>query len=261
MLKGIDVSTWQQHIDWDKVADDGINFAMIKATQGHGESKITANYRAFVDSKFKENIANAHEAGIACGVYHYFTATTEEEAIYEAEFFLKAIEPYKNKIRLWAAADVESEMWLSKVMPPELTKTVKTFMDKVSETGYKPMLYTNPNYLTYRFTPGAFSDTDIWMAHWGVAEPMKMPKLQIWQPRAGKVKGISRDVDIDVGYFNIDDFTDNEYKIGDRYTIKKDDVYTNGVKVPPRLIGHSFKITQVGRNRIYLGDLYSWVKV
>ena len=76
MLKGIDVSTVQGTIAWSKVKRAGVDFAMIKASQGRGESATTKNLTVFKDSQFVKNISSAYAAGIACGVYHYFTATT-----------------------------------------------------------------------------------------------------------------------------------------------------------------------------------------
>ena len=62
-MKGIDVSTLQGHIDWQRVVDDGIDFAMIKATQGRGEGATTRHLRRFRDSRFAENIVGASAAG------------------------------------------------------------------------------------------------------------------------------------------------------------------------------------------------------
>ena len=64
MQNGIDVYTGQGVIDWRKVADSGISFAMIKASQGRGETRATKNLRSFTDSRFAYNIAEASKAGL-----------------------------------------------------------------------------------------------------------------------------------------------------------------------------------------------------
>ena len=51
------------------------------------------------------------------------------------------------------------------------------------------------------------------------------------------------------------------YEVGDKYVIKKGDVYTNGKLVPPRLVGKEFSVMQVREGRILLGEISSWVKV
>lgn len=201
-MKGIDVSTIQGNINWAKVAEDGVKFAMIKATQGRGEGVTTQSLKRFTDSKFKKNIVEASNAGIACGVYHYLTAQTVEEAKTEAAYFISAITPYKKHITLWAAVDVESVPYLSKLGKYELAKIVRAFMDAVKKAGYKPMLYTNPNYLTYRLPAGEFENDEIWLAHYNVKKPMQVPNTQMWQYGTGNVNGISGAVDMNEGYFN-----------------------------------------------------------
>lgn len=51
------------------------------------------------------------------------------------------------------------------------------------------------------------------------------------------------------------------YKVGDKYTIKKEDVYSNGKPVPTRLVGNVYTIMQVKENRVLLGEITSWVKI
>ena len=253
MLKGIDVSTLQGNIDWAKVSAD---FAMIKATQGRGEGAATKLLPRFTDSKFKRNITNAR---CPCGVYHYFTAQDKQKAITEVDYFCSVIEPYRANIKLWAALDVES-FYLDGLGKFELTAIVMTALERIEARGFKPMLYTNPNFLKYRFEPGAFNYTDIWLAHWGVSKPYFVPNLMIWQYGTTRTDGISTDVDANYGYFDL--ATDKPvYRVGDKYTIKPGDRYSNGVSVPARLIGKSYTIMQVREDRILLGEISSWVKV
>ena len=51
-----------------------------------------------------------------------------------------------------------------------------------------------------------------------------------------------------------------QYEVGDKYTIKAGDVYSNGKPVPTRLVGKSFTIARVTTGRILLGEIVSWVK-
>ena len=50
------------------------------------------------------------------------------------------------------------------------------------------------------------------------------------------------------------------YEVGDKYTIKRGDVYSSGKGVPERLIGKSYTIARVATGRILLGEIVSWVK-
>ena len=248
-MKGIDVSTLQGAIDWPRVSAD---FAMIKATQGRGEGAATRLLSRFTDSKFKRNIANCP---VPCGVYHYFTAQDKQTATAEVDYFCSIIEPYRSRIKLWAALDVES-FYLDGLGKTELTAIVRTALERIEARGFKPMLYTNPNFLKYRFEPGAFNDTDIWLAHWGVSKPYFAPNLMIWQYGTTRTDGISTVVDANYGYFAVE-----TYRVGDKYIIKPGDRYSNGVSVPARLVGKSYTIMQMRDGKILLGEISSWVKV
>ena len=75
VLQGIDVSTFQQDIDWQAVADSGIAFAVIRAGyRGYGKGGIVE------DDRFRQNVAGACAAGLRVGLYFFSQAVTPEEA-------------------------------------------------------------------------------------------------------------------------------------------------------------------------------------
>lgn len=74
-LTGIDVSEHQYDIDWEKVAADGIDFAMIRV----GYRGSTAG-QIYTDEYFEKNIAGLTAAGLKVGVYFYSQAINAEEA-------------------------------------------------------------------------------------------------------------------------------------------------------------------------------------
>ena len=197
-MKGIDVSYAQGRVDWEDARRAGIDFAMVKVSQG----KLLANPAVgpFVDPRARENLAGAARAGIPVGVYHYLCAGTVEEALAEAEFFLAAVRPYRDRIRLWAACDAEEERYLPRERRA-LTGVVHAFLKKVRAGGMKPMLYTNPNYLTYRLND--MSLYDLWLAYWGASEARALAyNPKIWQYGADAV-GAMRRVDVNRGYFEL----------------------------------------------------------
>ena len=192
MKRGIDVSTFQGKIDWTMVRSSGIDFAMVKATQGRSE---TQSYRDFTDSKFAANITGAHSNGIRCGVYHYLTAQSVAEAINEAEYFLSVIAPYRACISLYAAVDVES-----KYLPQDkrlLTQIVYAFCSRVEAAGYDPIIYTNLDWMANRLND--ISAYPLWLALWrnkaNVPSIEKYPNLRMWQWGGENVPGISGQVD------------------------------------------------------------------
>lgn len=208
ITKGIDVSVFQGDIDWKKVAKSGIDFAIIKAGQGHS---VSSNAYLFEDRYFKNNITEAYENGIKCGVYYYVTATTVDEARTEANHFLKLIKPHGNKISLWAVADVEDvtpAKFCGTVEKEILTDAVLEFCRTVKAGGFEPMIYTNRNYLKNKLNAERISGIPLWRAHWlsGEVTPDDAPTdyakdMKLWQWGAEKVDGIKGDVDANFGYF------------------------------------------------------------
>ena len=80
-IHGIDVSRWQERIDWQRVAkmrDNGIRlqFAFIKATEGE----------KLVDPYFSRNWQLSRENGLLRGAYHYFSPSVA--APVQARLFL-----------------------------------------------------------------------------------------------------------------------------------------------------------------------------
>lgn len=201
MAKGIDVSFWQGDVDWQAVASEA-DFVMIKATQGRSGSGA----ELFEDRKFRRNIEGAPAAGLKCGVYHFFTAATEAEAVREADYFISVITPYKDKIDLWAAADVEEDAFLGSASRDQLTAAVQTFCDRVAAAGFSPMVYANSYYWKSRL--GDIRGAARWLALWrdDMAKPEGFGDIALWQySSSGSVRGVDGNVDMDVGYFTDDE--------------------------------------------------------
>lgn len=194
MKKGIDVSTYQGIIKWNKVHASGVDFAMIKATQGRSELNSAVEF--FEDFKFRTNLVNAHDNDIRCGTYHYLTAESVKDAIEEAEYYLSVISPFRSLVSLWAAVDVESTyLPRDKIL---LTKIVRAFCDKIESAGFKPMIYTNPNFIKNRLTN--VSEYPLWLALWRnkelVPNERTYKNLHMWQYGPDNVKGITGTVDM-----------------------------------------------------------------
>ena len=61
VLNGVDISAWQEKVDWKKIKNDGIDFAILRA--GYGKN---ANQE---DAYFATNFKNATAAGLPVGIY------------------------------------------------------------------------------------------------------------------------------------------------------------------------------------------------
>lgn len=187
----VDVSEWNGNIDWEAAAADDVKYAFIRA--GFGQDKESQD-----DKYFHINMENALAAGVKVGVYFYSYATTEEEAIGEAEHCRRLIEPYKDKISFPVFYDIEE----SKI-ESHISETVPAFISYLNHHGYNAGVY-----LTVSWFDKYFSDIDcsyFWMASWGPDDSLPHNKpnwCDIWQYTSkGSVHGIGYDcVDCDILY-------------------------------------------------------------
>lgn len=187
--KGVDISLYQGDVDFAALRDGGIDFVMIKASQGR-----TAEYNApFADPKFRQNAGRfASTPGkIYAGAYHYLMARDGAEAKREADYFIQTVAPYRAAFSLWMALDVEDAS-----LPGDygtLTRIVEVFCDAVREAGYRPMVYSSTWWLDHRFAvPGG---VPVWEANWSRTE---MPsRARMWQSGIAKnLPGIVGEVDV-----------------------------------------------------------------
>lgn len=193
---GIDVSKFQKNINWEKVKEAGVEFAIIRAGyRGYGKEGSLHE-----DPYFKKNIQGAKAAGIDVGVYIYAQAINEEEAIEEACHILKIIEGYE--IDLPIVYDPESVLNASArtddVSPEQFTKNAVAFCKEITAAGYQPMIYTNMLWQAYKLDLSQLSDIPIWYADYERL-PQTPYNFEIWQySQCGRISGISGYVDLNI---------------------------------------------------------------
>lgn len=195
--KGIDVSTWQGVIDWEKVKADGIDFAMIRAGSGNGN----------IDAQFHRNISECNRLGLPCGVYWFSYAYTEDMAAREARHCLAACKSFHITYPVAFDFEYDSVNYAKRqgvtVDKALASAMVRAFLREVKAAGYTPMVYANPDFLS-RYYDGAIpGEFPVWLAKWPGTQPSPTPQPEgaaIWQWGTGKVDGISGDVDMDYGY-------------------------------------------------------------
>lgn len=191
---GIDISRYQGAIDWNAVKSSGVEFAFIRASIGDGAAP-----RSGEDILFRHNAAKALEAGLKVGAYHYLWAESVEEAIAEAKFFVKTIEPYALDFPVVLDFEDPTQENLGKA---KLTAIAKAFLDEVKAAGYYPMIYANKNWMVNYLDMNKLSDYEVWLAEWRSA-PTYSGNFGVWQfSSRGKVSGINGDVDLNLCYRN-----------------------------------------------------------
>jgi lysozyme len=192
MLKGIDVSHWQNVINWDKVDAD---FAILKATED-------VYYK---DPTLETNREGARKNNILVGYYHFARGG---DVVKEADYFLKSLAGNILPGEL-LALDWEIEH-------PEAVQWCRKFLDLVfDKTKVRPLLYTNE----YRVKSLDWSavvkgNYGLWVAKYGLntgyvplfsPDTGAWPFLAIWQYTSrGRVPGILGNVDLNRTKMDLD---------------------------------------------------------
>ncbi|MFV0255563.1 MAG: glycoside hydrolase family 25 protein [Erysipelotrichaceae bacterium] len=198
---GIDVSHHQKEIDWQIVKEDGIDWAMIRlGYRGYMSGEI------HLDEQYLNNIMAVNEHNLASGVYFYSAATSTLEAIEEAEFVLDNIEEYE--INLPVAFDMEDiggeQSRTHALSVEEKTEITKAFCDTIIENGYKCLVYGNSKWLMERLNFEEIAEYGIWHAQYSYYNfPYEL--LMYQYTSSASVAGVAGNVDLNVGFFNLDE--------------------------------------------------------
>lgn len=192
---GIDVSKHQGEIDWEQVADAGIEFAFVRV--GYRGSREGSLY---VDECKDANLQGAIENGIPVGVYFYSQAITVEEAIEEAELVLEAIEGYDITYPIV----FDTEYYESEIARGNATSRVdrtaiaKAFCQRIEEAGYQPMVYASTRWSIMNIDRDELADYPFWFAYYGDTVSYRYD-FEIWQYSAsGTVPGVKGDCDMNL---------------------------------------------------------------
>lgn len=191
---GIDVSAWQGDIDFKKIKEAGAEFVIIRMGV-----QVNENEEVKMDSKYIDNIKNAHKAGLDVGVYIYSIALNNVEAKSHALWAIKNLND--EKLELGITFDWESfNKWSEyKFSFHDINDIAKTFIDTVNDNGYEGLLYSSKFYLENIWYKDKYP---IWLAHY-TNNTSYEGKYYIWQMcNDGRIDGINGDVDIDIMYLN-----------------------------------------------------------
>lgn len=195
--KGIDVSEHQGDIDWNLVAQDGVEFAFVRvAYRGYGTGKLVE------DTYFDANVQGAQAAGIKVGAYIYSQAITEEEVLEEANLVLQKIAPYQLECPI--VFDVEkvagADGRMNAISIEDRTRFAQLFCQTIENAGYRPMLYYNTEMGIMMLGLEALEEYDKWFAAY--REDFYYPyDFKIWQySQSGRVQGIQSEVDLNISF-------------------------------------------------------------
>lgn len=193
---GVDVSSHQGEIDWEKAAADGIQFAIIRlGYRGYTEGEIS------LDDYFIRNIEGAQAAGMDVGVYFFSQALTQEEAIEEARFTLEWLKGYELDYPVFFDwEDIQADARTDGMDMLTLTGCADAFCKTIEDAGYRAGIYFNQRFGYQELNLLSLRKYQFWLAEYNPA-PTFTYDFEIWQYSSeGSVDGIATQVDLNMSF-------------------------------------------------------------
>ena len=199
---GIDVSAWNDNINWQQAKEDGVDFAIIRiGGRGYGSGSV------YADSMFYENYYGAVNAGIKVGVYFFSAAITVEEAVEEASYCLAKLNGLGLNYPIFI--DLEYATSYRSGRADYLSASLRTqiaiaFCETIRSGGYMAGVYASQSFFEYELNDSQLSGYYIWLANYTGSTDIK-PKYgrryDIWQyTGSGSCPGVSTRCDMNFGY-------------------------------------------------------------
>lgn len=192
---GIDCAKWQGTIDWAKVKNAGVKFAILKATQKNNT----------VESAFEQNYKGCTAQNIPVGVYRYVYAKTEAEATAEAKAVVSVLKGKKITCGVWLDMEDSSIQGIGKTA---LNAVIAAERKVLEAAGYQVGVYCNQSWYNSVLDVDKL-DLPFWIAKYGTnngkqqSKPVVKSRHTLWgwqYSSVGKVSGISGAVDVNVAY-------------------------------------------------------------
>ena len=195
-ILGVDVSEHQRYIDWQQVADSGVQFAYIRCGyRGYTQGSLNE------DPWFLTNIDGARDAGLDVGVYFFSQAINVAEAIHEARFVLRHIEGHEITLPVmydWEKLEDIEDARTNDLDPSIIGDCGVAFCETIRAAGYEAGIYFNRQLGYYSLDLSRLKDVKFWLA-----VPGDYPDFyyagNIWQyTHEGEVPGIDGQVDMNL---------------------------------------------------------------
>ena len=256
----VDISEFQQGINFNKMKNDGIKAVIIRAGYGRESSQK--------DSMFESHYKNAKSENMMIGVYWYSYADSVGDAEKEAKACLECINNKSLDMPIYYDLEDNSQTKLGKA---KLTEIAERFCETIKKSNYRAGVYANlnwfNNYLDYDKLKKKYS---IWLAQYNSVNELN---CDIWQNSStGKINGYGGNIDTNV-IFNDSVFSKSESKVEKptlTYRVYADGKWYNEVKGLSNVAGRkkqaisaiALKVSRGKiRYRVHLlnGDWLPWV--
>lgn len=222
LYKGIDVSAWQENVNWDKVKADGIEYAILRCGFG-------SDYRDQDDGEFIRNVKECERLDIPYGIYLYSYADSLEKAKSEAQHTLRMIKEAGANPVFPIYYDLEDDITL-KAGRENIIKFAETYCSIIEAAGYNAGVYATLTWWNKYLNSSSLDKYERWVAQWNYKCDYK-GKYGMWQYTSnGFVDGIDGRVDVNFSYIEPKPLVGWYVRAGSKYYAYKDGSLATGYK-------------------------------
>lgn len=196
---GVDVSSYNNQIDWNALRAQGLEFAIIRLG-GRG----WATGSLYGDRMTQQFLTGAREAGMQVGAYFYSTARNPSEALEEAQAAIYELNGMNLDLPLFLDMELTGDYPFGRsdsLSPTERAQVIEVFCSVVSEAGYQAGLYASEGYCRYDLEYEAVTPIVLWLASYTVENhlPQYISSYSIWQQTDSALAGgIDGSFDLDI---------------------------------------------------------------
>ena len=192
VLNGVDISAWQEKVNWKKIKNDGIDFAILRAGYGKNASQE--------DAYFATNFKNATAAGLPVGIYWYSYAKSVADVEKEARLCLQVLGSRTLDLPVFYDLEESSQLNKGKAF---CTQLVEHFCSIIAAAGHTPGLYMSRSPLLDYIEQETRGRYALWVAEYGSKTCKYDGDYLMWQyADNGKVAGVNGHTDMDFLYGN-----------------------------------------------------------
>lgn len=197
---GIDVSKWNKEIDWDKVREDGVEYAIIRV--GYRGATTGALIQ---DPYFEKNIKGAISAGLPVGIYFFTQAVNPVEAVEEASMVITMCENYDITYPVFIDTEGAGGNGRADGLDTEMrTQVCAAFLKTIENAGYRGGVYASRNWFGEKLNMDELDDYVVWLAEYRDV-PQYKGYYHMWQYTSkGSIDGIEGNVDLNLSYLKLD---------------------------------------------------------
>ena len=187
MVKGVDLSEWNDNSTITEMKNAGMQYAILRAagTYRNKQASVSVGYM-YKDAHYEAFYNQAKQLNFPVGAYYYSTAGTYADGAAERNYF------YDNCLK---GKKFEYPVYIDVEESSCKTDGVIGFCETLEKKGYFVGVYASYNYFVSKLDNKKLDVYSRWLAYWTSTKPSISFKYDMWQYGSTTVNGKKIDGD------------------------------------------------------------------